>query len=66
MSESSFVSLTETLTCNSTIGLNSSGFVAMVRQNGDFDAIRLHARNKDIGKNICIKTLKHYLTFICS
>ena len=59
-----FFSLTETLTCNSIIGLNNDGGVAMVRNNGDFDSIRLHDLHKDVGKNVCVKTLKHFLTFI--
>ena len=66
IAELSFGSLTETLTCNSTIGLNDDRGIAMVRQNGDFDSIRLHACNKDAGNNVFIKTLKHHLTFICS
>lgn len=50
IAESSFGSLTEALTSNSTIGLTNAGGMAMARQNGDFNAPIAYARNKDNSK----------------
>ena len=50
IAESSFGSLTEAISSNSTIGLTHAGGMAMARQNGDFNTPIAYARNKDNSK----------------